>query len=50
MTIRPEGKKLNCENCEYFSTKMEEVKKDFMTHHENTYLCWGCEDKFKSIG
>ena len=29
--------KFNCEKCEYFSTKMDEVKKHFMTHQENTY-------------
>ena len=41
--------KFHCEKCEYFSTKMEEVKNHFIINHEKKYSCWECEGNLNTI-
>ena len=41
--------KFQCEKCKYVSKDMDNVRKHFMTHHEKSYSCWECEEKFKLI-
>ena len=44
-------KSYKCENCEFDSAEMEDVKKHFMEHHRENYMykCWKCKEEMKTI-
>ena len=44
-------KRYKCENCEFDSAEMEDVKKHFMEHHRENYMykCWKCKEEMKTI-
>ena len=44
-------KRYKCENCEFYSAEMEDVKKHFMENHRENYMykCWKCKEEMKTI-